>query len=642
MYKFINRRLPRWIVLQIDVFLCVIAVICAFYLRFNFQIPADIWYEIPFSLIGLISIKLLFFYIIKPYAGIIRYTSIEDAKKLFKALTLSFFVALVFDLILNSSTQILITPRSVLVIDYVLSLLFLASFRILAKIAYFEYRNQNVKKTNVIIYGAGEAGMIVKRTLNQYSGGSYHVVAIVDDNLSRKGGIMDGVKIYNTEDFEDLVVDKDVTDVIIAIQKLSPSRKSAFVEKCLALGVQVRSVPPVEKWINGELSLKQIKDVNIEELLGRTPINLDNKAVRRDLEGKIVLVTGAAGSIGSEIARQVLGFSPKLLVLLDQNETALYDLELDISELPTKTNFETVIADVRNKDRMRRVFAAFKPEVVFHAAAYKHVPVMEENPSEAVLANISGTRNVADMSVEFGVEKFVMVSTDKAVNPTSVMGASKRIAEIYAQALNREMVLQGKITRFVTTRFGNVLGSNGSVIPRFKKQIAEGGPITITHPEITRYFMTIPEACQLVLEAGSMSVGGEIFLFDMGESVKIVDLAKKMIKLSGLTLGQDIQITFTGLRPGEKLYEELLNNQENTKPTHHAKIMIAQVREYDYQEITKNIDDLICLFQTQDNYKIIGQMKMIVPEYLSNNSIYEELDNKTDEAPVIPMIKNQA
>ena len=642
MYRFINRRLPRWIVLQIDVFLCVVAVIGAFYLRFNFQIPADIWYEIPYSLVGLIFIKLFFFYIIKPYAGIIRYTSIEDAKKLFKALTLSFFVELVFDLILNSSTQILITPRSVLVIDYVLSLLFLAAFRILAKIAYFEYRNQNVKKTNVIIYGAGEAGMIVKRTLNQYSGGSYHVVAIVDDNLSRKGGIMDGVKIYNTEDFEDLVVDKDVTDVIIAIQKLSPSRKSAFVEKCLALGIQVRSVPPVEKWINGELSLKQIKDVNIEELLGRTPINLDNKAVRRDLEGKIVLVTGAAGSIGSEIARQVLGFSPKLLILLDQNETALYDLELDISELPTKSNFETVIADVRNKDRMRRVFAAFKPEVVFHAAAYKHVPVMEENPSEAVLANIAGTRNVADMSVEFGVKKFVMVSTDKAVNPTSVMGASKRIAEIYAQALNKEMVAKGKPTRFVTTRFGNVLGSNGSVIPRFKKQIAEGGPITITHPEITRYFMTIPEACQLVLEAGSMSIGGEIFLFDMGESVRIVDLAKKMIKLSGLTLGQDIQITFTGLRPGEKLYEELLNNQENTKPTHHSKIMIAQVREYDYKEITKNIDDLICLFETQDNYRIIGQMKMIVPEYVSNNSIYEELDIKVDEALVIPMIKSQA
>jgi FlaA1/EpsC-like NDP-sugar epimerase len=382
------------------------------------------------------------------------------------------------------------------------------------------------------------------------------------------------------------------------------------------------------------LSLKQIKDVNIEDVLGRAPIQLDKTKIKDDIEGKTVLITGAAGSIGSELTRQILQFSPKNMILVDQAESALYELELELSELPYKINFENKLCDITNADRMEKIFRKFKPDIVFHAAAYKHVPVMEDNPAEAVLVNILGTKVLADLSAKYNVEKFIMISTDKAVNPTSVMGASKRIAEIYSQSLNYDLAMRSSKlmgnTRFITTRFGNVLGSNGSVIPRFKKQIAQGGPVTVTHPEITRFFMTIPEACQLVLEASSMGEGGEIFLFDMGKSIKIVDLAKKMIKLSGLTLGKDIQLIFTGLRPGEKLYEELLSNEEDTKPTHHPQILIAKTRSYSFQLIQEQIYDLSRILALHNNEAIIMCMKKIVPEYISKNSVYERLDKQQE------------
>jgi FlaA1/EpsC-like NDP-sugar epimerase len=377
----------------------------------------------------------------------------------------------------------------------------------------------------------------------------------------------------------------------------------------------------VAKWINGELSFNQIKGINIEELLERDPIKLDNGLINEQLSNKTILITGAAGSIGSELARQCAKFNPALLVLLDQAESPLHELELEFNEKSNLKKHEVVIGDVRNKERMHNVFNTFKPQIVFHAAAYKHVPMMENNPSESILTNILGTKTVADLAAEFKVEKFVMISTDKAVNPTNVMGASKRIAEIYTQSL-------GKIsnTKFITTRFGNVLGSNGSVIPRFKKQIEEGGPITITHPDITRFFMTIPEACQLVLEAGCMGKGGEIFVFDMGQSVKIVDLARKMIKLSGLKEDRDIKIIYTGLRPGEKLFEELLASSENTLRTHHQQILVGKVREYEFAEVTQFINELISLFNTQDNTRIVSKMKDIVPEFVSNNSVFQTLD----------------
>ena len=384
---------------------------------------------------------------------------------------------------------------------------------------------------------------------------------------------------------------------------------------------KVLNVPPVTNWINGELSFKQIKKVQIEELLEREPIQLDKEDIQLQLTGKVILVTGAAGSIGSEIVRQLIRFHPKNIILLDQAESPLYDMEMELHDKYKLQPYEIVMGDIRNKERMENVFRTFHPQIVFHSAAYKHVPMMENNPSESILTNVLGTKTIADLSVEYKVEKFVMVSTDKAVNPTNVMGASKRIAEIYTQSLNKTSA-----TKFITTRFGNVLGSSGSVIPRFRQQIESGGPVTITDPEITRYFMTIPEACQLVLEAGTMGKGGEIFIFDMGDSVKIYDLAVKMIKLSGLVLDKDIRIVYTGLRPGEKLYEELLADHENTLPTHHNQILIAKVKEYDFDSVSNSINDLITLFDKQDNNSIVKKMKELVPEYKSNNSIYVSLD----------------
>src|ERR1019366_1277684 len=390
---------------------------------------------------------------------------------------------------------------------------------------------------------------------------------------------------------------------------------------CLKYNTKILNVPPATDWINGELSFKQIKKIQIEELLERDSIQLDKEDIQKQLSDKVILITGAAGSIGSEIVRQVIRFHPKKIILVDQAESPLYNMELELYDKYKQQSYEIVMGDIRNKERMENVFRTFKPQIVFHAAAYKHVPMMENNPSESILTNVLGTKMLADLSVEYKVEEFVMISTDKAVNPTNVMGASKRIAEMYIQSLSKKT-----ITKFITTRFGNVLDSNGSVIPRFREQIENGGPITITHPDITRYFMTIPEACQLVLEAGVMGKGGEIFIFDMGESIKIFDLAKKMIQLSGLILDKDIRIVYTGLRPGEKLFEELLANEENTLPTHHKKIMVAKVKEYDYDIIANSIDELISLFDKQDNKSIVRKMKLLVPEFKSNNSIYEELD----------------
>lgn len=391
----------------------------------------------------------------------------------------------------------------------------------------------------------------------------------------------------------------------------------------------IKNVPPIDKWINGEFTFNQIKNVNVSDLLGREPMDLENKNIQNALKGKVVLVTGAAGSIGSEIAKQCTEYNPKYLMLLDQAETPLYELEYKIN----KPNIEMMIGDVANEGRMRQLFKAFKPDIIFHAAAYKHVPLMEDNPYEAVNTNVFGTRILANLAVEYNAEKFVFVSTDKAVNPTNIMGASKRIAEMYVQSLNNILdIKQDTHTKFITTRFGNVLGSNGSVIPRFKQQIEEGGPLTVTHPDITRYFMTIPEACQLVLEAGSMGNGGEIYIFDMGESVRIVDLAKKMIKLSGFQEGKDIEIVFTGLRPGEKLTEELLNQKEQTIGTHHPKIMVAKVRKSDYAEIEDVIEGMLRNRDKLTNRLIVTSMKQMIPEFISNNSIYEELDKKAQLA----------
>lgn len=620
--KFSDRNTPRWIIFLIDLTICVGSVLLAYQVRFNFKVPpheVELW---VISLPVLLGVRVFSFFVSRIYQGIIRYTSTRDALRVFFTITAGSLFIAVANMASYMIWKLFLVPYSIIIIDYFITVFSLTAFRILVKSVYMEIKNPSREKKEVIIYGAGESGVITKRSLDRDAGARFKVIAFVDDDLAKSGKTLEGVKIYNADDdLEDLLRANNVNQLILSIQNISSVRKQQIIEKCLPYDVNILNVPPVNSWINGELSFKQIKQIKIEDLLERDPIHLDLDKISSALSGKSVLITGGAGSIGSEIVRQIIPFNPKYLIILDQAETALYELELEIREKYNWQNYETVIGDIRQSDRMRRVFDVFKPQVVFHAAAYKHVPIMENNPSEAILTNVSGTHILADLANEFKVEKFVMVSTDKAVNPTNIMGATKRIAEIYCQSLNKI-----SSTQFITTRFGNVLDSNGSVIPRFKKQIEEGGPITVTHPDVTRFFMTIPEACQLVLEAGAMGNGGEIFIFDMGKSIRIIDLARKMVKLSGLTLGKDIQVVFSGLRPGEKIYEELLADKETTLPTHHEKIMIAKVREYDFKNVSNDIDQLITMFRSQDNESIVKKMKEIVPEFVSANSVYAKLD----------------
>jgi FlaA1/EpsC-like NDP-sugar epimerase len=625
---FSGKHTPRWIIFGIDLAICLFSVLLAYLLRFNFSIPPNeiqsFTYVIPYVLL----VRATSFLIWRTYAGIIRYTSTRDAQRIFVAVLVGSSLFVVGNIISYSVSLKNLIPYSIVIIDFITTVFAMSAMRVMIKTLFLELSNTTRDRKNVIIYGAGDFGAIAKRTLDRDAGARYRVVAFVDDDSNKHGKSLEGIKIYGgSEQFLELLKSGEASHLILAISTISSQRKKEIIELCLNHNVKVLDIPPVSRWINGELSFRQIRRTKIEDLLDRDEIQLDEESIRHDFSGRRILVTGAAGSIGSEIAKLLVPFSPSLLILLDNAETPLYELELEIKEKLGFKNYEAVVGDVRNKDRMKRLFDALKPQIVFHAAAYKHVPMMEQNPSEAVNTNVTGTKVMADLAVEYNVEKFVFVSTDKAVNPTNIMGATKRIAEIYIQSLNKITSAKGG-TKFVTTRFGNVLESNGSAIPRFRKQIEEGGPVTVTHPEITRYFMTIPEACRLVLEAGAMGKGGEIFIFDMGHSVKIDDLAKRMVQLSGLTLDKDIRIEYTGLRPGEKLYEELLNDQENTMPTHHSKIMIAKVKEYDFNVIEKEISELIILFDRQNNEMLVKKMKQIVPEFISRNSVYEELDKK--------------
>ncbi|HEY3406234.1 MAG TPA: nucleoside-diphosphate sugar epimerase/dehydratase [Ohtaekwangia sp.] len=459
---------------------------------------------------------------------------------------------------------------------------------------------------------------------------SSKVVGFLEDDSNKVGKVLNGSRIYSakTSELESILNSHNIDDLIITVKNLSSETKNEIVDICLRNQVRVRVVPPAEKWVRGELSMNQIKEINIDDLLERDVIKLENKNLEKQLFEKKILITGAAGSIGSEIVRQVIQYKPSVIILIDQAESPLFEIDRQVKMLRNDILVVSYIADITNKPRIKSIFGEHKPDIIFHAAAYKHVPMMESNSSEAISCNILGTKILADVSVDSGVEKFVMISTDKAVNPTSVMGCSKRIAEIYVQSLNNHLERAGRPhTSFVTTRFGNVLGSNGSVIPMFKKQIEQGGPVTVTHPEITRFFMTIPEACRLVMEAGAMGRGGEIFIFDMGQSVKILDLAKRMIRLSGFEPGRDIDIVFTGLREGEKLYEELLNKKENTIKTHHEKILIAKVQEYSYSEINKYVELFIDFVDDKNELKMVALMKELVPEFKSNYSRFEILDS---------------
>jgi FlaA1/EpsC-like NDP-sugar epimerase len=562
------------------------------------------------------------------YKGIIRYTGLQDGSRIIIMVFLNAVMCVLVNLVTQSNTTFgNIVPYSVIIISFLSSSLLLFNYRLLVKYFFAYYKNVIVKKTRIIIYGAGQTGIITRHVIDSSS--RTQTIGFIETDKNKVGKVLDGVKIYNSDkdSLEKLFGEVGVDELVITVKDLSIVEKNNLVDICIQNHVKIRTIPPVDKWVKGELSLNQIKEVNIEDLLGRESIKLDRENVKADLLGRKVLITGAAGSIGSELVRQVLQYGPESLILIDQAESDLYEIEREIMRIDSHVRITLYLADITNKDRLRSIFQYHKPNIVFHAAAYKHVPMMESNPSEAIMCNILGTKLLADLSVEFGATKFVMISTDKAVNPTNVMGCSKRIAEIYVQSLNNHLLNSNTAhTSFVTTRFGNVLGSNGSVIPMFKKQIQMGGPITVTHPEVTRYFMTIPEACQLVLEAGTMGKGGEIFLFDMGQAVKIADLAKKMVHLSGLEVGKDIDIIFTGLREGEKLYEELLNQNENTLPTHNAKIMIAKVKQYEYVEINKYIELFNDLVYDNNELKMVALMKELVPEYRSNYSRYEVLD----------------
>jgi FlaA1/EpsC-like NDP-sugar epimerase len=625
--KLPNKNTPRWIVVVADIVMSLMSLLVAYVIRFDLEANEELitreWNILSKSILVYIGVKLVIFYLYKIHKGLVRHTSTEDFLRIFKANTLSSVTFLIFGLLRHFFLDgFYMFPMSVLITEFIVSTMLIVGSRFAVKLIYLESIKSKKEVKNVLIYGAGISGIITKRTIEKDPTASFKIVAFLDDNEKMKGNRLEGVEIYHTSSLEDLLHDHKIDQLIVAIQEPIKENLDKVVEKCLSGGVEVQKVPSVKSWINGEFTTKQLSKVKIEDLLGRKPIVLDEEKLKTEFNGKKILVTGAAGSIGSGLVRQIANYYPSELLLLDQAESPTYDLQIALKNEFPDLNYEVIIGDICNEDRMRNVFDTFRPDYVFHAAAYKHVPLMEENPSEAILTNVHGTKTLVDLAMEYDVYKFVMVSTDKAVNPTNVMGASKRIAEIYAQSAN-----DLGMTKFITTRFGNVLGSNGSVIPLFQRQIEAGGPVTVTDERITRFFMTIPEACQLVLEAGAMGDGGEIYVFDMGESVKIIDLAKKMIRLSGLELGKDIEIKITGLRPGEKLYEELLAKDENTLPTHHHKILKAKVRVEDPHQ-KDAINHLVELFHAQNNVDIVSKMKEIVPEFISNNSTYEKLDKK--------------
>jgi len=617
---------PRWMIFFIDIFIVFISVLGAYLLRFNFSIPGDYLQSLRYIIPLILFIRGISFFLGQTYAGIIRYTSTKDSERIFMVIILGSLTILGIDVISYFiNDKVFLIPLSIIIIDFLFSIFLLTTFRIIVKSLYFNLNLSKEERKNIIIYGAGELGLITKRALDRDSETGFNTVAFIDDDKESHKQRLERIVIYRPDQLPEIAERHNISRLIFAKQTIPIDVKNKITDFCLNHNIKVQNIPKVNNWINGELSSKQIRSIKIEDLLQRDEIKLSEESIRNEILGKTIMVTGAAGSIGSEIVKQLTHYNPKRIILYDQAESPLYDLELLLDEEYHYHNAKIIIGDVRNKKRLDYVFNRYKPSIVYHAAAYKHVPMMEKNPIEAITTNIMGTRNLSDLADKYKVKKFVFVSTDKAVNPTNVMGASKRIAEIYIQSLN-----QKSSTQYITTRFGNVLGSNGSVIPRFRKQIECGGPVTITHPEITRFFMTIPEACQLVLEAGSTGNGGEIFVFDMGKSVKIVDLARKMIKLYGYRLGVDIQIQYTGLRPGEKLYEELLNVAENTIQTHHKKILKAKVREYNFEDIRVELDALNDLTINFDNYQLVKKMKNIVPEFISKNSSYEILDNDTN------------
>lgn len=635
-----NKIAPKWLIFVLDLGICCFAIVYANYLSFNFDFPPNHSIDLVDDLIVTIITNSVLFYVFRTYHGIIRLSGFQEAFRSISAVFYSFFIMLLLDLVLKTFGMVPFVPASVLFIYFFISSFSVFGYRLLVKHLYHVSVNQE-DNIHIVIYGAELNGSVLKKTIEQTSNNRYKIVAFIDDDENLFGKTIDNVKIYSFSQVQNVIKSWQIKMLFFARQDFDLNQKNRIVDYCLEQNIKVMNIPPMREWIQGHLNINQLREVKIEELLGRKQINLKNEHVLNSMRNKKVLITGAAGSIGSELARQVAGINPYLLIICDQTETGLYELEYELQKkYHLGTSLKVFLGDVKDERAMNNMFSQFTPNIVFHAAAYKHVPMMENHPSEAVRNNVLGTKVMADLSEFYSVERFLFISTDKAINPTNVMGASKRIAEIYCQSLQTRKAIpnidEGIIqltprntkTKFITTRFGNVLGSNGSVIPRFQEQISKGGPVTVTHPDIIRYFMTIPEACSLVLEAVTMGNGGEVFLFDMGEPVKILNLAKKMIKLAGLTPGKEIDIRFTGLRPGEKLYEELLNKEEEVIPTHNKKILIARVIEYDYEKVSKSIDKVVSIAMQNKDEEVVKQMKRIVPEYISNNSIYEAMDEE--------------
>ncbi|UIR55591.1 polysaccharide biosynthesis protein [Sphingobacterium sp. SRCM116780] len=624
---------PRWIIFVLDIFTVIFAFILANIIYYSFDFAFLQTTDFAIRLIYCIGVTAASFYLFKMHTGIIRYTSAVDSIRILTAIVFSVLVFFTIKTILLATGDMNSLPGSLIILYALFCFLLLTTYRTFVKIFFVYTKNVKTERRNTLIYGAGDLGIAVKRTLDHDVRSKNSIVGYLDDNEYKIGKVIDGIKIFDPKKLGQVIINLNIEELIFASHNIPLEAKNDIIDICLEKKVTILTLPPVKKIMNGELNPNQIQKIKIEDLLERAPIKISNDNILNQLKGKRILVTGAAGSIGSEIARQLGKFEPQMIILCDQAESPLHNLQLDLQDEFPHQVYHSFIGDVREIERMKLMFETFRPHYVYHAAAYKHVPMMENHPIEAVHTNIVGTKNIANLAVEYDSEKFVFVSTDKAVNPTNIMGATKRIAEIYVQSFNHYLQNNADIsakTKFITTRFGNVLGSNGSVIPRFRDQIEKGGPVTVTHPEITRYFMTIPEACQLVLEAGSMGEGGEIFVFDMGKSVKIVELANKMIKLSGYVPNEDIEIKFTGLRPGEKLYEELLNDLENTMPTHHKKIMIAKVRENDFKLVNNHIEILIAGIKLQNKHDIVLEMKKIVPEFKSQNSIYEQIDKELE------------
>lgn len=619
--------LPIWTILLIDVLIIIASCLLAYSLRYDFRSIFLDSSTIDKTILWTVVANLVFFRVFRTYSNVLRFSSFVDIMRIFVSLTVSYGVLMILSVLLEAYLHIKIATVSVLFMAYVINFAMMACSRIVVKM-FFEVLNfDGTHTTNVFIYGAKEAGVNIAKALRVNLRNHYRLRGFVADEAELIDKIMMGVKVFaNDEMLIDNMNDRDVHTMIVSPAKMEKLKKSDMIDTLLANNVKLLTAPPLSEWGGQPLNRTQLKEIQIEDLLQREPIEVDIHKIASHLEGKRVMITGAAGSIGSEIMRQVASFNPYKMILIDQAETPLHDIRLELQDRWRDIDAETIVADISNATRMEAIFHDYKPQYIFHAAAYKHVPMMEDNVSESIQVNVFGTCTLADLAVKYGAEKFVMISTDKAVNPTNVMGCSKRICEIYVQSLAKKLQAEGaRSVQFITTRFGNVLGSNGSVIPRFRDQIQRGGPVTVTHPEIIRYFMTIPEACRLVLEAGSMGNGGEIYIFDMGKPVKIVDLAKRMISLSGR---MNVKIEFTGLRHGEKLYEELLNVKELTKPTYHEKIMIATVREYDYDEVKERIQKLIDVSYTYDQMQIVAAMKDIVPEFVSKNSCFEALDKK--------------